>query len=129
MVWGRCRSLGKNILIVDDNAVIRRSLGKLLAREGWQIREAVDGEDAIAKARESQPDLIVLDYAMPDMNGLQAALQLRRLAEVPIILFTAFSAEQLEALAAEAGVSAVVSKADNVRQLINHARSLLGECA
>jgi CheY-like chemotaxis protein len=62
----------KTVLIVDDNAFVRRALGKLLTRElGVEVREAQNGKEAIDKAGELQPDLIVLDISMPLMNGRQ----------------------------------------------------------
>jgi CheY-like chemotaxis protein len=117
----------KCILIVDDNAVIRRSLRTIFESEGWEIcGEATNGQDAIAKAQELKPDLIVLDLSMPVMNGMEAAPQLRRLLpHVPILVFTVYASAIPEEEAAAAGITAVVSKADNVKTLIKMARNLL----
>jgi CheY-like chemotaxis protein len=117
----------KCILIVDDNAVIRRSLRMIFEGEGWEIcGEATNGRDAIAKAQELNPDLIVLDLSMPVMNGMEAAPQLRRLLpHVPILVFSIYASAIPEEEAAAAGITAVVSKADNMKSLIKMARNLL----
>lgn len=106
-----------SILIADDSAAVRRGLRKLLQR--WPILdicEAVDGLDAIEKAKTQQPDLIILDLAMPRMNGLDAARVLRaEMGRVPIILFTMFASTASPSLLEEAGINAVVSKDDSLR--------------
>jgi CheY-like chemotaxis protein len=86
--------------------------------------EAENGRDAIEKAKELKPDLIVLDLAMPIMNGLEAAPVLRRmLPTAPIIVFTLYGNKYLEQAALSAGVTAVVSKLANVETLVNQAPS------
>jgi two-component system chemotaxis response regulator CheY len=88
--------MGKTVLIVDDNAFVRRALRKLLTRElGVNICEAQNGKEAIDKARELQPDLIVLDVSMPLMNGLEAARAIKGLLPaMPIILYSAFLSDR-----------------------------------
>lgn len=81
----------KQILLVDDSDVIRVATRHFLERQpGFAVcGEAIDGLDAVEKAQELHPDLIILDLAMPRMNGLEAARQLRiMMPAVPIILFT-----------------------------------------
>jgi two-component system, NarL family, nitrate/nitrite response regulator NarL len=93
---------------------------------GWEVGEAENGRQAIDKARESKPDLIVLDLSMPIMNGLEAAPVLRRmLPGVPIILFTLHDNKTLQREAFSAGISAVVSKAVGLKTLVNQAEDLL----
>jgi CheY-like chemotaxis protein len=88
--------------------------------------EAENGRDAIEKAKDLKPDLIVLDLAMPIMNGLEAAPVLRRmLPTAPIIVFTLYGNKYLEQAALSAGVTAVVSKLANVETLVNQAQDLL----
>jgi DNA-binding NarL/FixJ family response regulator len=118
----------KSLLIVDDNPSIRRMLRT--AFEGtsdWAMcGEAVNGQEGIEKVSESKPDLIVLDLAMPIMNGLEAAPVLRRmLPTVPIILFTLHDSKSLVRKALSVGVNAVVSKADSMKTLLNQAEDLL----
>ena len=115
------------ILIVDDNTDMRNMLRTAFEEHsGWDVREAENGRKAIDKARESKPDLIVLDLSMPIMNGLEAAPVLRRmLPTVPIILFTLHDNTTLQREAFSVGVSAVVSKAVSLKTLVNQAEDLL----
>ena len=130
MPEGRVSTVGdgvtKSILVVDDNAVIRRSL-RLESIGGWRvIGEAVDGRDAIEKARELKPDLIVLDLAMPVMNGLEAARELNHIMpEVPLLMYSAFADKFMEKQAFAVGVKAVISKASDMETLVSQARTLL----
>jgi DNA-binding NarL/FixJ family response regulator len=120
--------LEKSILIVDDNAVIRRSLRHILQSiEGWNVvGEAVDGEDGIAKAQDLHPDLIVLDMAMPKMNGLEAARRLNQIMpSVPLLMYSAFADKFMEREAFSVGVKAVISKASDMETLVSQARTLL----
>src|SRR5260370_25330437 len=117
----------KCILIVDDNPTLRHLLRTTFENiSGWEVAEAVNGREAIDKASELKPDLIVLDLAMPIMNGLQAAPVLRRmLPTVPIILFTLHGSKFLEREALSAGVTVVVSKDATANTLVNQARHFL----
>jgi DNA-binding NarL/FixJ family response regulator len=120
--------LEKSILIVDDNAVIRRSLRHILQSiDGWKVvGEAVDGEDGIAKAQELHPDLVVLDMAMPKMNGLEAARRLNQIMPgVPLLMYSAFADKFMEREAFSVGVKAVISKASDMETLVSQARTLL----
>jgi DNA-binding NarL/FixJ family response regulator len=116
------------ILIVDDDPNIRRHTRQFLERETpYSVcGEAVDGLDAIEKARELHPDLIILDMSMPRMNGLQAARILRQMmSDVPIILFTLHAAAILLPEVQDTGISSVVSKADGFEGLRKQVESLL----
>jgi NarL family two-component system response regulator LiaR len=117
----------KVILIADDHALMRQMLCRLFEREeGYHLcAEASNGEEAIALALKHRPELIILDFAMPVMNGLDAARELKKLLpSVPIILFTQYS-DFGNALADERkNVDCIVSKT-NVEQLMAHVRSLL----
>ena len=115
------------ILIVDDNTAMRHMLRMAFEdHSGWYVAEAQNGRQAIDKARELNPDLIVLDLSMPIMHGLEAAPILRRmLPTVPIILFTLHDNRTLQREAFSVGVSAVVSKAVGLKTLVNRAEHLL----
>ena len=105
----------KYILVVDDSAVIRAATRHFLDNQpGFSVcGEAIDGLDALEKAQHLNPDLIILDLAMPRMNGLQAARKLRALMNnVPIILFTWYADAIRPADVAAAGISAVISKSN-----------------
>jgi DNA-binding NarL/FixJ family response regulator len=116
-----------NILIADDSSVTRKTLRKLLeTQDQWiVVGEAVDGNDALQKAEELQPDLVILDLAMPNMNGLEATRELkRRHPSLPLVMFTVFTDTDIAKIVLSAGASAVVSKS-NAGQLVSHVHQLL----
>jgi len=117
----------KHILLVDDSELIRLATRHFLeSQPGFKVcGEAVDGIDALEKASHLNPDLIILDIALPRMNGLQTARELRaRMYRVPIILFTWYADAVQPEDAAAAGISAVISKS-NPAALQSHVKSLL----
>jgi DNA-binding NarL/FixJ family response regulator len=119
--------MARSVLIVDDSPVVRQALRRLFASEAGfdAFAEAANGREAIQKAEDVHPDLIVMDFSMPEMNGLEATRLLRKvLPLVPIILYSAYSDALAEDDARGAGVSALVSKSDNVCTLVSQARSL-----
>ena len=124
--------MAKTALIADDNAYIRHTLCELFRSQAdFNIcAEAENGRDAIDKAWELHPDLIVLDLSMPVMNGLEAARVLKRIMPaVPVIMFSEYSDAFSEQEARSAGISALVSKEEHVSVLIEKARSLLYRAA
>jgi CheY-like chemotaxis protein len=101
------------ILIADDNASVRGAMRRVLEAENWAVVEAADGKQAVSKAVELRPNLVVLDLAMPIMNGLTASrLLLIMLPGVPILIHTLYSTPQVHLEAAKAGVRKVVPKSD-----------------
>jgi DNA-binding NarL/FixJ family response regulator len=87
--------------------------------------EAGDGQEAIEKARQLQPDLIIMDLSMPKMNGLDAVRALRKLIpSIPIIVFSNYSDALVKKLALSLGVAAVISKSQNISVLLSAARGL-----
>lgn len=119
--------MAAQILVVDDNEVVRGRLSEVLkAHDGWEVcAEVENGEQAIAKARELNPDLIILDLAMPVMDGLRATREITRiLPSVPIVIYTMHYAEWLELEAKKAGACGLVSKSD-VTKLMDVAEDLL----
>jgi DNA-binding NarL/FixJ family response regulator len=101
------------ILIVDDNAQVRNALRICLQmNQAYEVcGEAENGHDAVELTRRLKPDVVLLDYAMPIMNGLEAArLISASMPQCGLILFTMFASNQLSTLAQAAGVRAVVSK-------------------
>ena len=109
------------ILIADDYEHIRHAVRALLAsHEEWDVcGEAVDGQDAIQKAKELKPDVVVLDISMPHLNGLEAARVIHR--EVPqseILILSQYAASEMLPVALEAGARGYVTKADAIRDLL-----------
>jgi len=119
--------VSKNVLIADDSASMRLAVRYLLERRHSElmVSEAVDGVDAIEKAKETNPDLILLDLAMPRSNGVEAASVLKNaLPETPIILFTMYTDLHADSLSAFIGVE-FVSKVDGVSKLLERVDALL----
>jgi two-component system, NarL family, nitrate/nitrite response regulator NarL len=117
----------KRILIVDDNAPIRGLVREFIeTRPDFEIcGEAKDGLEGIKKARELKPDLIVLDFLMPRINGLQVALILHEIApNMPIILFTFYKDAISKDLANAAGVGSILSKTDQLDLLAGEVERL-----
>jgi CheY-like chemotaxis protein len=116
----------RRVLIADDSRVVRKAVCSLFA-SGFSVAEAEDGRQAIDNAKQMRPDLIVLDFSMPVMNGIQAAKALKQIMpHVPIILFTGHASTALEEEAFAAGIAALVSKDQDISNLITHVQALLG---
>jgi DNA-binding NarL/FixJ family response regulator len=103
------------ILVVDDSQVMRRCLRRLLERHPhWKVYgEAPDGREAVQKAQQVGPDVIVLDFQMPEMNGLDAARSLQEQSpRVPILMVSAHMSPQLAEEARKVGIRGVCAKSD-----------------
>lgn len=117
----------KKILLVDDSAVIRRLLYTLFKSEAdFEVcGEAANGKEAIERAQELHPDVIVLDLSMPVMNGLDAARILKELMPaVPLIMFSEYGETFSESTARSAGISALLSKFAHASVLVEKVRLL-----
>jgi DNA-binding NarL/FixJ family response regulator len=101
------------ILIVDDSETTRRILRAIVHSREWTVcGEAETGSAGIAKFEESNPDLVLIDLAMPDMNGLEAAKSMTTLnPRIPLVLFTVLDMPALAEPARKAGIAEVVCKA------------------
>jgi DNA-binding NarL/FixJ family response regulator len=114
-----------SVLIVDDHESIRRTLrSRFEALPEFSIcGEAVDGFDAVQKAQQLTPDLVVLDFAMPGMSGLEVAVALRcMIPSVRLFLLTVHTSWEMELAARDAEVDAVFSKYENLNALFKQAR-------
>jgi CheY-like chemotaxis protein len=117
----------KRILVADNNAMIRKSLCKVFEIEGdySMCAEAANGEEAITLAIQHKPDLIVLDFQMPVMNGIEAAYELKRIMpDVPIILFTLHAEAMQYSIGQHSPINLVVAKWDAFH-IVDHIRSLI----
>ena len=108
------------ILVVDDHDVVRQGLKALLARPGWEIvGEASDGLSAIEIAEAEKPDIVVIDYSLPSMNGADVARHIRQiLPSTEILIFTMHEEEDVVRDALSAGAIGFLSKSDGGRQLV-----------
>ena len=116
----------KRILIVDDQAALLKVLRTSLEHHGFSVcGEAENGIDAIGRAMATRPDLVILDVAMPGLNGIEVASILQTLLpNVPIILHTIHGERIGKSLKALVGIKAVVAKSEGVGKLIERVRSL-----
>ncbi len=109
----------KTVLIVEDEKNIVDILRFNLQREGYQTREAYDGEDGLNKARSEKPDLILLDVMLPRMNGFEVCRALRQAGDnVPVIILTAREEETDKVLGLEIGADDYITKPFSMRELI-----------
>jgi response regulator NasT len=103
-------SEARKVVVAEDESLIRMDIVETLREHGFDVvAEAADGEEAIAKAEEHKPDLVVMDIKMPNMDGITAAKRMAEL-KIPVVLLTAFSQKELVEQAAEAGAMAYVVK-------------------
>jgi len=121
------RSEAVRILLVDDNPTIRRYMRLLLEQHlGWRVcDEARNGRDAVDRIEQIHPDIVVLDFLMPEMNGLDAGRILsRRSPDLPILLVTLYPSKQLSREAKKAGIRGACAKAD-IKALVDAVGALL----
>lgn len=111
------------ILIADDNAEIREVVRVLLGSEGYEIIEAIDGEDAVAKAKDA--DLIILDIMMPKLNGYQSCIQIREFTNAPILFLTARSMDSDKTLGFSSGGDDYLAKPFSYNELTARVKALL----
>jgi len=113
IVTSEVQPMKVRILIVDDSALLREQLRRLLQQNPeWEVcGESEDGCDAVQKTRELHPDLIVMDFAMPQMNGVEAAREITRNSPtLPILMFTMYMSNQLVDEAKGSGIRGAVDK-------------------
>ncbi len=120
--WGTIMKEGREgrVLVVDDEPMLRDTLGNMLSDEGYVVDLAVDGEEALDRVHEVRPDAILLDLMMPRMNGRQFLQALRdepAYADVPVLIMTAVHG--LEVNLANVGASELVEKPFDVEDLLN----------
>ena len=114
------------VLIVDDERVIRNSIGAMLRAEGFSVSAAKSGEEALAMFSERRPDLVLLDVMMPGRGGLQTCEELRRADPlVPVIFLSAVPGDTTKVRAFGAGADGYFEKSENPDVLVARIRSAL----
>ena len=116
---------GARLLVVDDEPQIRRMLGKGLAGAGYDVVVAASGEEALDEAERRQPDLVILDLAMPGIGGLETCLRLRARSSVPIIILSVQEREGDKIAALDAGADDYLTKPFGLGELLARIRAAL----
>ncbi len=118
----------KKILIVDDQKGVRRLLEELFKKDNWIVNIAADGREAVARVSDFQPDIILMDMKMPNINGLEASKQiLCAHKDMIIIMMTAYGEMDVIKNALEAGVKKCVTKPFDIMNLKDIVNKLAGE--
>jgi DNA-binding response OmpR family regulator len=113
------------ILLVDDEANLREMIRVYLEQEGFQVVEASNGRDALFAARHEKPDLIILDWMMPEMNGSEFIRAHNKESQTPVIMLTARVDDHDKIIGLELGADDYVTKPFNVRELTARIRAVL----
>lgn len=116
---------GKRILVVDDDAKTVELVKLYLNRDGYKVFTAYDGIEALRLARDSHPDLVVLDLMLPGLDGLEVCRILRAESDIPIIMLTAKTSEQDKLIGLDLGADDYVTKPFSPRELAARVRSVL----
>jgi two-component system, cell cycle response regulator DivK len=120
------------ILLVEDNEMNREMLRRRLARSGYSVVTAVDGPEAVRKAREERPNLILMDVALGAMDGWEATLAIKRdprSASAPVIALTAHALESDQRRSVEVGCAAFDTKPVDYKRLLEKIDQLLARTA
>jgi DNA-binding response OmpR family regulator len=116
---------GARVLVVDDEVDILDLLTELLGGAGYDVVCAPDGRAALRALYQSQPDLVVLDVAMPDLDGWQALERIREMSDVPVLMLTARAAEDDKVRGLQAGANDYVTKPFGSRELLARVDALV----
>lgn len=115
----------KHILMVDDDALMRRSLAFNLQQSGYRVSSAGNAEDALALVQRERPDLVLLDIGLPEMDGLEALRRIKERFDLPVIFVTARRRELDEVLGLELGADDYVTKPFDLDVLLAHIKAVL----
>ncbi|MGE5398597.1 MAG: response regulator transcription factor [Chitinophagales bacterium] len=117
--------MGKKILIVDDEPKILKVVGDFLTSEGFQVITAETGEMAIHLALSEQPDLMVLDLMLPEVNGFEVCKRVREISNLPIIMLTARNEEIDKLVGLEFGADDYITKPFSLRELVARIKAVI----
>lgn len=119
---------GRQVLLVEDEAAIREMVGFALRRAGFEMAEAADGRAAQARLGEQVPDVILMDWMLPDISGIELVRRLKRdefTRDIPVIVLTARSAEDDKIHGLDSGADDYVTKPFSPRELVARIRAVL----
>ncbi|HOB28684.1 MAG TPA: response regulator transcription factor [Bacillota bacterium] len=115
----------KTVLLVDDEKTLVKALKFNLEKEGFQVEEAFDGEEALEKAFNLNPDIIILDLMLPGLDGFEVCREIRKKEEIPIIMLTARGEDIDKVLGLELGADDYMTKPFNPRELVARIKAIL----
>lgn len=118
-------SAAQTVLVVDDEPMVREVLTRYLEHDGFTVVEAADGDEAVAKLDDAQPDLVLLDLMLPKRHGLEVLRHARTTGDVPVILLTALGDEKDRVAGLELGADDYVVKPFSPREVAARVRSVL----
>ena len=118
-----------NVLVVDDEPVVRDVLGRYLAREGFAVREAADGEAALAAIRADAPHVVVLDLMLPRLSGLDVLKLVRLESDLPVIILSARVSEEERIAGLRLGADDYIVKPYSPREVVERVRAVLRRAA
>lgn len=120
--------MGHRILVVDDNPLNLKLMRDILVFQGYDVVEARTGEDGVALARSSDPDLVLMDLQLPGIDGYEALRRLRAdlgILDLPVVAVTAFAMEEDRQRALAAGFDAYLAKPISIRALPSQLEAIL----
>ena len=118
----------KKVLVVDDDAVVNRSINRVLSGEGYQVRETMSGSEALAELDHQQYDMVFTDIRMPGMDGLEVTSRVKKAhPDVPVVIITGFGTEANESRARELGVAGFLRKPLSPEMIIENADRVMRE--
>lgn len=113
------------VLIVDDEEAVRAILSFALVQEGYKVKTARDGAEALKLVKQQEPDIIILDLMLPGMDGIELCWRIRDFSDVPILMLTALHEEPDKVWAFKAGADDYLTKPFSVRELLARLKAIL----
>lgn len=121
-------SVSRKVLVVDDDAVVGHSINRVLTGQGYQVREAVSGMEALEELGHQRYDMVFTDIRMPGMDGLDMASRMKKsYPEMPVVVITGYGTEASEKQAKDLGVAGFLRKPLSPDTIIEHAERVLRE--
>ena len=119
----------QTVLVVEDESSIASFVALYLKNAGYGVRTAATGNEALAQAESEQPDLIVLDLMLPDVDGIEVCRRIRKSSDVPILMLTARDEDVDKIIGLEVGADDYLTKPFNPRELVARVKSILRRSA
>src|SRR5436189_2643197 len=119
----------QSVLVVEDEASIASFVSLYLKNAGYEVRTATNGADGLSSVQSQQPDLIVLDLMLPDIDGIEVCKRIRQRSDVPILMLTARDEDVDKIIGLEVGADDYLTKPFNPRELVARVKSILRRAA